>query len=757
MVDQTMGRPANLLARQQTGSEALYRSLIESVPSFILLLDLDGTIQFINRMIPEVDSNALVGSSAFDYLAPESEDPMKAAMALVVETVKPTTVEVRGVGIGGASAWGEVRLGPVTDHDGAVVAFALIVEDINERRRIDSARKLVDESYEKAFRRSPFPMLIFDPGTRLVHNVNAAALAKYGYSREEFIGLDIRELRLPEDVPELLEILAAGLPDFHRGETRHRRKDGRVIEVDVRGQAFEVGGKKLRMVYIEDITEQRRAASALNRSEAANRALIGAIPDLIFRVSADGRYLSFVPAANVPLAGQPEEFLGQPLESVLPAEIAGKARTGVARALATSEAQTFEYELTVDGVTGTYEARLVPIEGGDEVVVIVRDITHRQAAEAALRESEERFRTSSEHAPIGMAIVGLDSVFLQVNRSLCEILGYSESQLVGKRLEAISHPEDLQANLEQTRRAIAGEIDSYRMDKRFIHADGHIVWGRLSVALVRDAEGTPLYVIGQTEDVTEAVEANDLLERSAAELERRAAELERSNADLAQFAYAVSHDLSEPLRMISTYVNLFASRYRGALDDEADEFINVLTGGVDRMQMMIRDLLSYSRAGTTDQTFELVNLNDVALEVLGNLADRIGETQAEIALGELPTVVGDSSQLRQVLQNLISNSLKFVAAGVAPDIRVEAEMSKSLWRISVRDNGIGIEPRFHSRVFIPFRRLHTQEQFPGTGVGLSIAKRIVERHGGTMWMESPADGGSEFVFTLPARLETGSA
>ena len=349
-----------------------------------------------------------------------------------------------------------------------------------------------------------------------------------------------------------------------------------------------------------------------------------------------------------------------------------------------------------------------------------------------------------------MAIVSLEGVFLQVNRSLCDILGYSESQLVGQSLAAVTHPEDVAANLDLIRQTIAGDIDSFRMDKRNIHADGHVVWGRLSTALVRDSAGSPLYLISQIEDVTESVAAKESLERSAAELERRAAELERSNADLAQFANAVSHDLSEPLRMISTFLNLFANRYRGELDNEADEFVDVLTGGVDRMQVMIRDLLSYSRAGTEDQTFERVDLNRVAQEILANLADRIEATRADVAIGELPVVVGDPSQLRQVLQNLMSNSLKFVETDVVPEVRVNAELREDLWRISVRDNGIGIEPRYHARVFIPFRRLHTQDEFPGTGVGLSIAKRIVERHSGTMWMESPPGGGSEFLFTLPA-------
>jgi PAS domain S-box-containing protein len=465
-------------------------------------------------------------------------------------------------------------------------------------------------------------MLIFDPETRLVHNVNAAALDKYGYARDEFIGLDLLDLHPPEGGPALLEHLAAGLPDFNRGFTTHRLADGTIIDVEVTGQAFEAAGRKLRMVFIEDITEQRRATEALARSEAANRALIEAIPDLIFRVSSDGRYLSFVPTREVPLAGSPEDFLGQPLEAVLPPDVAGTARGAVADALRTSQLRVFEYQLEVGGVMGTYEARIVPVDGEDEVVAIIRD-------------------------------------------------------------------------------------------------------------------------------VTEAVEAQAELVRSAAELQQRAAELERSNADLAQFAHAVSHDLSEPLRAISMYAHLFAGRFGDQLDEDGDEFMQTLTHGVSRMQTMIRDLLAYSRATTVDQTFEVIDLNNVLGDALDDLADRMEETGALIAIGDLPVLKGDPSQLRQVFLNLLSNSLKFVDPGVIPEIEVTAELREDLWHVTVLDNGIGIEPRFQARIFIPFRRLHSQDQYPGTGVGLSIAKRIIERHGGTIWMDSRPGGGSVFSFTIP--------
>jgi signal transduction histidine kinase len=240
--------------------------------------------------------------------------------------------------------------------------------------------------------------------------------------------------------------------------------------------------------------------------------------------------------------------------------------------------------------------------------------------------------------------------------------------------------------------------------------------------------------------------AHDELE---ATVEMRTAELRRSNAELEQFAYVASHDLQEPLRMVSNYTQLLARRYRGRLDDNADDFIGFAVEGASRMQQLINDLLEFSRVGSKGQDLSAVAMELVMERTLFNLDALLKETGAQVEHGPLPMVSGDEVQLTQLLQNLIANAIKFRRAET-PRIQVSAELIDGAWTVSVSDNGIGIDPSYGERIFVIFQRLHTRDDYPGTGIGLAVCKRIVERHGGTIWVESKIGAGATFRFTLRA-------
>jgi light-regulated signal transduction histidine kinase (bacteriophytochrome) len=241
--------------------------------------------------------------------------------------------------------------------------------------------------------------------------------------------------------------------------------------------------------------------------------------------------------------------------------------------------------------------------------------------------------------------------------------------------------------------------------------------------------------------------AKDITHRG--ELERRAADLERSNEELERFAYVASHDLSEPLRMVSGFVSLLQSRYADRLDDDAGEFMRYIVDGVERMQALIRDLLSYSHVGRAELEHEPIEMGPLVQRVLEGMQTSIDETDATIVVGDLPTVPGDASQLMQLLQNLVANALKFTGEE-PPVVRITAARVGDEWAFAVADEGIGIDPQFDERIFQVFQRLHAPNEYPGTGVGLAICRAIAERHGGRIWVESTPGEGSVFRFTLPA-------
>lgn len=285
-----------------------------------------------------------------------------------------------------------------------------------------------------------------------------------------------------------------------------------------------------------------------------------------------------------------------------------------------------------------------------------------------------------------------------------------------------------------------------RLDRERAYAPiNRLVW---TVGLIGLLVVTPLTGFGIWASWKLVREHRDLLEARQA-LEQSVIELGRSNSDLQQFAYVASHDLQEPLRMVASYTQLLAKRYKGKLDTDADEFIAYAVDGANRMQRLIQDLLAYSRVNTQGQVFEPTPVEALVGYALDNLRSAVEESRAVVTHDPLPTVMADERQLLQLFQNLLSNALKF-HGDQPPRVHVSAERRGSEWLFSVRDNGIGIDPQYAERIFVVFQRLHNIAEYPGTGIGLAICKKIVERHGGRIWMESQLGQGATFYFTLPA-------
>jgi signal transduction histidine kinase len=284
----------------------------------------------------------------------------------------------------------------------------------------------------------------------------------------------------------------------------------------------------------------------------------------------------------------------------------------------------------------------------------------------------------------------------------------------------------------------------FRLDRDQVYAPiDRLIWmvGGIGLLVILPLTGYGIWVSWEL-----GREKNDLVE-ARQKLEESVAELGRSNADLQQFAYVASHDLQEPLRMVSSYTQLIARRYKGKLDADADEFIAFAVDGANRMQRLILDLLAYSRVNTAGRQFEPTAMETVLKAALNNLTNAVKESQAVITHDPLPAVMGDDKQLAQLFQNLLSNAVKFGGAQ-PPRIHISAKQTDGEWLFSVRDHGIGLDPQYADRIFVIFQRLHTRAEYPGTGIGLAICKKIVERHGGRIWVESELGKGATFYFTM---------
>jgi PAS domain S-box-containing protein len=378
----------------------------------------------------------------------------------------------------------------------------------------------------------------------------------------------------------------------------------------------------------------------------------------------------------------------------------------------------------------------------DAVVVSFADITALRNARERLAASETELQEAQQIAKVGSWTYDVEADRIEWSDQLYRIFGHTPDSFAPsfEGYTRTLHPADRDRVVGIIQRAMQTG-GRYEVEHRIIRPDGTERAVESYGEVLVDDEGRPLYLKGTAQDVTERTAARRALRRYADELEER-------NTELQQFAYVASHDLQEPLRMVSSFLQLLQRRYEGQLDDKADTYIEYAVDGARRMQALIQDLLAYSRVGTRGQPFEPVDLGALAATVRHDLGQALADRDAEVEIADLPTVPGDPSQLRQVVQNLIANAIKFTPPERTPRVHVGAHEQDEVWQIDVTDNGIGIDAEYAERVFQIFQRLHTRDEYEGTGIGLAICKKIVERHGGTIWYESRRGEGTRFSFTL---------
>ena len=544
-----------------------------------------------------------------------------------------------------------------------------------------------------------------------------------------------------------------------------------------------------------EVRQRAGTEEELRKSEDKFRGIVETMTDMIWEVDADGRYTYVSPRAANLLGYGHEEVLGKSPWDFMEVEEAERFKKEFSRAAGAREPLSLFENISMrkDRTTVVLETSAQPVSDKTGSFAgyrgVHRDVTQRKEAKDALRKSNERLVNAQRIAKLGGWDWDIEKDDLHWSDEIYRIFGVEPKEF-GATYEAFLgfvHPEDRMAVHRNVTEALTLR-KPYSIEHRIVLADGtqKVVHEQGEVRF--NSAGNPVAMSGTVQDITERKQIDEQLrlyrdhlrelveERTAdlhelneklkfeveirkraeeavismnEDLEKRAVELERVNKELEAFTYSASHDLQEPLRVISGYVQLLGRRYKGRLDKDADEFISYAVDGVARMQRLISDLLSYSRVGRLS-ALSPVDFEAALSRTKANLRVAIEESGAVVRHGALPTVLADESQVDQLLMNLLNNAIKY-RGKATPLVTVNASKEDGEWLFSVSDNGIGIDPKYSEKVFDIFQRLHGSGEYPGTGIGLSICKKVVENHGGRIWVESLPGAGSTFYFTIPGK------
>lgn len=413
---------------------------------------------------------------------------------------------------------------------------------------------------------------------------------------------------------------------------------------------------------------------------------------------------------------------------------------------------TCKYDLPYESEIITKDGDIVAVEliakdiiykNQEARISLITNIDSQKAAAEKIKHTENRFNSLFKSSPVGISIINDHYELLEINPVIAAKLNYELESLKKMDILEIVHPDEIKKVRKQLLRIFSNELQAVEIETRLIKKGGDAMWVKLMISL-----------INITKKETNAVvfmESIDKRKHAEFKLEEKNEELLRINQELEHFAYVASHDLQEPLRTITSFIQILERKYSNILDDDGRQFMGYITDGTRRMQNLIRDLLAYSRVNRQSTGYEEVDLNEVFEAVNQALNNKINENDAIILAENLPVIQGNKIQLIQIFQNFIDNAIKF-RGKKSPEIIINVKEVSGKWEISIEDNGIGISPEFHQRIFIIFQRLHSMDEYTGTGIGLAMCKKIIERHGGDVWVESKADKGTKFIFTIAKNL-----
>lgn len=753
-------------------SEMRFRALIENSSDLIALIDKNNVIRYASPSTTRILGYKLeefIGQNRFDFIHPDDVQKVRNNIANIVENpgMSITTI-YRNKHKEGNWLWMESTATNLL-NDTTVGSIVINYRDITERKKAEEELLLQKSYFQQLFENSPEGIVLLDNHDRIV-NVNKGFETLFQYPLNEITGKSINEFLVPENLSEQASQMSLFVlkGEVIQKETIRKRKDGSLVDVSILGYPITLGNDQIGVYGIySDISKRKEAEKALRTSEERYRAFVQQSTEGIWRIeflesiplnlSTDEqvkkafRY-GYIAECNDNLAKMyvyksAEELVGTRLNEILKESV--QENISFLKAFVESDYRLNDAETSETDKEGNTKYFLRNLVGIIEDGMVVRawgtqrDITTSKKAQEELRLTQFRLATLLMNLPdVVIYETGEGKEFISEN--VIDLLGYPAEKIAKdwNYLTAQFHPGDLkiiESRLEEWMKG--GGHGILHLEFRCRRADGTYVWLEDHKIKVESDNGK-FSIAGVLINVTEHKLSED-------KLKKLADKLQASNKELEQFAYVASHDLQEPLRMVASYIQLLQRRYKSQLGAEADEFINYAVDGVVRMKSLINDLLIYSRVNTQEFAKEETDINEILNQVKNNLRGLIEDNNAEIVYSGLPTIPANNLQMTQLFQNLISNAIKFRKKDENPVVKVNAQKTSNEWLFSVSDNGIGIDKEFSDRIFIIFQRLHNYNEYPGTGIGLAICKKILEKIGGHIWVESEPDNGSTFNFTVP--------
>ena len=643
---------------------------------------------------------------------------------------------------------------PLKRADGALQGGVVVFHDITERKRAEEALRQSEARYHLLFDSNPHPVWVYDLQTLAILDVNHSAVRKYGYSREEFLSLTIKDIRPPEDVPAMLEDIAKTPPSTESDSVwKHRKKGGTQIDVEITSHPLVYRGRNARLVVATDITTRKRAEEALQTSEEKFRSVVQTANDAIVTADSHGNITNFNHGAETIFGYSAGEVIGKPLVVLMPDRFKEPHQRGFKRYLETSEAHVIGKTVELagkrkDGTEFPVELSLSSWETGEGLFFtgILSDITDRKKAEEALRQSEERFRLLvSEVTDYAILMLDPEGGIASWNAGAERIKGYKPDEIIGQHFSRFYTTEDVERGKPAYELKVARERGRFEDEGWRVRKNGTQFWANVVITALRDATGRLRGFGRVTRDITEHRRAQELIMQAKEEAER-------ASKFKDQFLSTMSHELRTPLNAVLGFSDLLADERYGPLNDRQRRYVDHIYTGGKHLLRLISDILDLSKieAGRMELAREDVAVASAFTEVISALHP-LAEKKSHVLLQQAEPdlhVHADAMRFKQVLTNLIGNAIKFTPEGGR--IELVARQVDNQVRIEVRDNGLGIPPEQQQRIFEAFVRLtQTGSATEGTGLGLAITARLVELHGGKLGIESQPGEGACFYFSLP--------